>query len=131
MAPATTELSNGQLFGGRARLPLPDKFDGKMEHWEDWSWQVKAYVSLFIAEALRVLENAEVATAQITDDALERLEANETELVDIELVKFSRQLHYLLTQVKALDWLFEEMLKWTGLNHGAHSLEDFHYQELH
>ena len=85
--------------GGSARLPLPDKFDGKMEHWEDWSWQVKAYVSLFKIEALRVLENAEVATAQITDDALERLEANETELVDTELVKFSRQLHYLLTQI--------------------------------
>ena len=60
---------------------------------------MKAYVSLCKAEALRVLENAEVATAQITDEALERLEANETELVDTELVKFSRQLHYLLTQI--------------------------------
>ena len=86
-------------IGGSARLPLPDKFDGKMEHWEDWGWQVKAYVSPFKVEALRVLENVEVATAQITDDALERLEANETELVDTELVKFSRQLHYLLTQI--------------------------------
>ena len=86
-------------IGGSARLPLPDKFDGKMEHWEDWSWQVKAYVSLFKIEALRVLEDAEVATAQITDDALERFEANETESVDTELVKFSRQLHYLLTQI--------------------------------
>ena len=46
-----------------------------------------------------MLENAEVATAQIIDDALERLEANEIELVDAELVKFSRQLHYLLTQI--------------------------------
>ena len=72
-------------IGGSARLPLPDKF-----------------ISLFKAEALRVLENAEVATAPITDDALERLEANETELVglvDTELVKFSRQMHYLLTQI--------------------------------
>ena len=40
-------------IGGSARLPLPDKF-----------------ISLFKAEALRVLENAEVATAPITDDAL-------------------------------------------------------------
>ena len=60
---------------------------------------MKAYVSLFKAEALRVLEDAEVATAQITDDALERLETNETEFVDTELVKFSRQLHDLLTQI--------------------------------
>ena len=33
---------------------------------------MKAYVSLFKVEALRVLEDAEVATAPITDDALER-----------------------------------------------------------
>ena len=86
-------------IGGSARLPLPDKFDGKMEHWEDWSWQVKVYVSLFKVEALRVLEDAEVAAAPITDDTLERLEANTTELVDTELVKFSRRLHHLLTQI--------------------------------
>ena len=59
-------------IGGTARLPLPDKFDGKMENWEDWSWQVKAYVSLFKVEALRVLEDAELASSPITDDALER-----------------------------------------------------------
>ena len=46
-----------------------------------------------------MLEDAELASAPITDDALERLEADTTELVDTELVKFSRQLHYLLTQI--------------------------------
>ena len=101
LTPATTELSNrGDTgIGGKARLPLPDKFDGKMEHWEDWSWQVKAYVSLFKLEALRVLEDAEVATAPITDDAREHCAAATTELEDTELLKFSRQLHYLLTQI--------------------------------
>ena len=59
-----------------------------MENWEDWSWQVKAYVSLFKVEALRVLEDAEIASSPITDDALERLETDTTELVDTELVKF-------------------------------------------
>ena len=86
-------------LGGSARLPLPDKFNGKMEHWEDWRWQVKANASLFKVEALRVLEDAEVAAAPITDDALERLKANTIELVDTELVKFSRQPHYPLTQI--------------------------------
>ena len=38
-------------------LPLPDEFNGKMEQWQEWSWQVKAYVSLFEVEALRVLVN--------------------------------------------------------------------------
>ena len=54
----------------------------------------KAYVSLFKVEALRVLENAEVATIPSTDDALEQ-----TELVDTEVMKFSRQWHYLLTPI--------------------------------
>ena len=64
-------------IGGSARLPLPDNLKGKMQQWEDWSLQVEAYVSLFRVEALRVLENAEVATAPITDDALERLGAQD------------------------------------------------------
>ena len=70
MTPATTELSNGQLWRHCQWQ------DGALE---DWIWQVKAYVSLF-------------------DDALECLEANTTELVDTELVKFSRQVRYLLAQ---------------------------------
>ena len=60
---------------------------------------MKAYVSLFKVAALRVLVNAEGANASITDDALERLEASESELADTELVKFSRQLHCILTQI--------------------------------
>ena len=57
-----------------------------------------AGVSLFKVEALRVLEGAELASSPITDSALERLEADTTEL-GTEIVKFSRQLHYLLTQI--------------------------------
>ena len=57
-----------------------------------------AGVSLFKVEALRVLEDAELASSPITDSALERLEADTTEL-GTEIVKFSRQLHYLLTQI--------------------------------
>ena len=90
--------------------PLPDKLNGQMEHWEDWSWQLKAYVSLFKAKALRVLEDGKVASAPIADEALERLEANATDLVDTELVKFSRQLHYLLTQFQQ-DYSEWETLK--------------------
>ena len=80
-------------------LPLPDEFNGKMEQWQEWSWQVKAYVSLFEVEALRVLVNAEVADASITDDALKCLKASDSELRDTELVEFSRHLHRLLTRI--------------------------------
>ena len=60
---------------------------------------MKAYVSLFEVEALRVLVNAEVADASITDDALKRLKASDSELGDTELVEFSRHLHRLLTRI--------------------------------
>ena len=61
--------------------------------------QVRAYVSLFEVEALRVLVNAEVADASITDDALKCLKASDSELEDTELVEFSRHLHRLLTRI--------------------------------
>ena len=85
--------------GRNIGLPLPDEFNGKMEQWQEWSWQVKAYVSLFEVEALRVLVNAEVADASITDDALKCLKANDSELGDTEIVEFSRHLHRLLTRI--------------------------------
>ena len=34
-------------IGRNVGLPLPDEFSGEMEQWQDWSWQVKAYVSVF------------------------------------------------------------------------------------
>ena len=86
-------------IGRNVGLPLPDEFNGKMEQWQEWSWQVKAYVSLFEVEALRVLVNAEVADASITDDALKCLKASDSELGDTELVEFSRHLHRLLTRI--------------------------------
>ena len=43
---------------------------------------MKAYVALFKVEALRLLEGAELERSPITDTALERLEADTTELVD-------------------------------------------------
>ena len=85
-------------IGRNVGLPLPDEFSGEMEQWQDWSWQVKAYVSVFEVEALRVLVNAEVADASITDDALKCLKASHSELRDTELVEFSRHLHRLLTR---------------------------------
>ena len=85
--------------GRNVGLPLPDEFDGKMEQWQEWRWQVRAYVSLFEVEALRVLVNAEVADASITDDALKCLKASDSELEDTELVEFSRHLHRLLTRI--------------------------------
>ena len=30
--------------GRNVGLPLPDEFDGKMEQWQEWSWQVSSVI---------------------------------------------------------------------------------------
>ena len=84
-------------LGGNSRLPLPESFDGTMEKWEDWSWHVRNYVSMFKEHVLRVMDAAEEATTVITDDAVQTIEDNAVELTG--LVAFSRQLHYLLSLI--------------------------------
>ena len=93
------QIGDGGTLGGNNKLPLPDKFNGKMELWEEWSWSLKTYVALFKTEAAEVMESAEAARNPITDELLERMERDNARFVDTELVKFSRQLHYLLAQL--------------------------------
>ena len=93
------QIGDGGTLGGNNKLPLPDKFNGKMELWEEWSWSLKTYVALFKTEAAEVMESAEIARNPITDELLERMERDNARFVDTELVKFSRQLHYLLAQL--------------------------------
>ena len=78
-------------------LPLPEKFTGKLEEWEEWSWQVKSYISLFHPEVTKVMDSAEIAAATGTDEKLTVLEQSEEAITG--LVAISRQLHYLLSQI--------------------------------
>ena len=66
------QLGESGTLGGSNKLPLPDKFNGKMEHWEEWSWFVKTCVALFKAQATEVM-GAETAKNPIPDKLLERL----------------------------------------------------------
>ena len=78
------------------KLPLPEKFTGKLEEWEEWSWQVKTYISLFHPEVTEVVDSAEIAAATDTDEkptVIEQIEEAMTGLVAI-----SRQRHVLLSQ---------------------------------
>ena len=93
------QLGESGTPGGSNKLPLPDKFNGKMEHWEEWSWSVKTYVALFKAEATEVMEGDETARNPITDELLERTQRDNARFVDAGLARFSRQLHYLLAQL--------------------------------
>ena len=78
------------------KLPLSEKFTGKLEEWEEWSWQVKSYISLFHPEVTQVIDSAEI-TATVTDEKLTVIEQSEEAITG--LVAISRQLHYLLSQI--------------------------------
>ena len=60
----------GQPDWEEMKLPLPEKFTGKVEEWEEWSWQVKSYISLFHPEVTEVMDSAEIAAATVTDEKL-------------------------------------------------------------
>ena len=42
--------------------------------WEDWSWQVKLFVTLYKAQALAVLEESESRATEVTDEAITQAE---------------------------------------------------------
>ena len=60
---------------------------------------MKTHVALFKAKATGVMEGAETARNPITDEMLERMQPDNARFVDAGLVRFSRQLHYLLAQL--------------------------------
>ena len=88
-------------FAGKIRLPLPDHFSGQPSDWEEWSWNFKAYISMFEPSAVTLLERAELSADEYTDDTLTVV--LDTGDIDPEAtaarVLFSRKLHYLLSQL--------------------------------
>ena len=86
----------------------PPPFSGSIEHWEEWSWQLKSYVSLFKPRVSKLLEAVEGKTETIDDKFLDEWEKTNNptfQLTDkskhrpYQLVQFSKQLHYLLAQL--------------------------------
>ena len=93
------QLGESGKLGGSNKLPLLDKFNGKMEHWEELSWSVMTNVALFKAEATEVMEGTETARNPIADELLETMQRDNARFVDSGLLRFGRQLHYLLAQL--------------------------------
>ena len=87
-----------QGLGGEIKLFPPPHYSGEPDKWEDWSWQLKSYVALYKPHAREVMDLAEGAPNPITDQVLTNYQVNHIGH-DVQLLVFSRQLHYLLAQI--------------------------------
>ena len=52
------------------RLPTPSTYNGSPSEWEEWSWNFKAYISMFGTSAIRVLDRVEERAEPIQDEDL-------------------------------------------------------------
>ena len=75
----------------------PPIFKGEHERWEDWSWQLKAYVVLYKPVAQELMTRVEGSASVIDDTILQQEENNFHPGQD--LVRFAKQLHYLLANL--------------------------------
>ena len=57
-------------FAGRIRLPLPETFSDTPADWEEWSWNFKAYISMFEPSAVRTPDAVETPNEEYVDAAL-------------------------------------------------------------
>ena len=88
-------------FTGKIRLPLPKTFSGIPTDWEEWSWNFKAYISMFDTTVKTFMENAEGRTVPIVDDDLQVTfdTGDVNDDATQKAVTFSRKLHYLLANL--------------------------------
>ena len=75
----------------------PPTFKGEHDKWEDWSWQLKAYVALYKPVAQNLMDRIEGSTTHIDDHVTYQEEL--TNYPGQDLVKFAKQLHYLLANL--------------------------------
>ena len=69
-------IGDSKGIGGELKLNPPPPFSGAIEHWEEWSWQFKSYVSLFKPHVSILLESVEGTSDTITDKYLAILHSN-------------------------------------------------------
>ena len=84
-------------LGGDFKLFPPAPFNGDHEKWDDWSWQLKRYISLYKPIAKMLMDRVESLTTEVTDAQTDEFDNQNGGT--LRLTEFSRQLHYLLAQV--------------------------------
>ena len=101
-------IGDSRALGGELTLAFPPPFSGSFEHWEEWSWQLKSYVSLFKPHIAKLLEAVEGKSDTITDKYMDDWEKDSnptfrqsdlSKKTPYQVVQFSKQLHYLLAQL--------------------------------
>ena len=83
----------GKDLVGHLKLPLPAKFSGRYEDFEDWSWTFCTYMSMLEPSMADFMEKVRDMPLEITDDDL-KVEDNAP--LTSARVLFSRKLHYML-----------------------------------
>ena len=58
----------GMDLTGQLKLPLPHRFTGKYEDWEDWSWTFKTYMNMMEPSLAPYMEHVQDMPLEVTDD---------------------------------------------------------------
>ena len=57
-------------FTGDLKLPLPPKFSGRYEDFEDWSWTFQTYMSMMEPSLFAFMESVQDMPLEVTDEDL-------------------------------------------------------------
>ena len=83
-------------LSGSMKLPLPSKFSGRYEDWEDWSWTFKTYMNMMEPTLAPYMEQVQDMPLEITDSDLAE---KDNEQLTKARITFSRKLHYFLALI--------------------------------
>lgn len=84
-------------FAGKLRLPMPGKFSGKPEDWEDWSWDFRTYLSMFLPDSTTVMDRIGANSDVVIEDG--HLEVAGDPQATNSRISNARRLHYVLANL--------------------------------
>ena len=84
-------------FAGKLRLPMPGKLSGKLEDWEDWSWDFRTYLSMFLPDSTTVMDRIGANSDVVIEDG--HLEVAGDPQATNSRISNARRLHYVLANL--------------------------------
>ena len=85
-------------IGGEIKLFPPPLYQGELNKWDDWSWQLKRYVGLYQPLTKTLMDEIETNPTKIVTDGLcEAYDVQQqTQTQNNQLSLFAKQLAYML-----------------------------------